>query len=104
MDLSNITISFDEYDSGNEALRREVERNIKTVLSTPIGTCPLYRNFGIDIEMLDTPTAVAQNMLTVAIIEAIEEWEPRVQVTDVTVDMDAAVEGKISAKVAVSIG
>lgn len=104
MDLSNITISFDEYGSGNEALRREVERNIKTVLSTPIGTCPLYRNFGIDIEMLDTPTIVAQNMLTVAIIEAIEEWEPRVQVTDVSVDMEAAVEGKISAKVVVSIG
>ncbi|MEZ3453532.1 MAG: GPW/gp25 family protein [Oscillospiraceae bacterium] len=104
MDLSNISISFDEYSSGDEALRREVERNIKTVLSTPIGTCPLYRNFGISIEMLDTPTIVAQNMLTVAIIEAIEEWEPRVQVTDVTVDMGATVEGKMSAKVVVSIG
>lgn len=81
MDLSNISISFDEYSSGDEALRREVERNIKTVLSTPIGTCPLYRNFGISIEMLDTPTIVAQNILTVAIIEAIETWEPRVQKT-----------------------
>ncbi len=104
MDLSNISISFDEYSSGDEALRREVERNIKTVLSTPVGTCPLYRNFGISIEMLDTPTIVAQNMLTVAIIEAIEEWESRVQVTDVTVYTDATVEGKMSAKVVVSIG
>lgn len=101
MDLSNISISF-EYGSGSEALRREVERNIKTILSTPKGTCPLYRNFGINMEMLDTPTIAAKNILTVAIIDAIEEWEPRVTVTDVSVEADA--EGKMRAKVVVAIG
>lgn len=101
MDLSKISISF-QYDSGDEALRREIERNIKTILSTPKGTCPLYRDFGVDMEMLDVPTAIAQNMLTVAIIDAIEEWEPRAQVKDVFVDADT--EGKMTAKVVVTIG
>ena len=101
MDLSSISISF-EYDSGDEALRREIERNIKTILSTPKGTCPLYRDFGTDMEMLDVPIAAARNMLTVAIIEAIEKWEPRTQVTDASVG--AKTNGKMTAKVVVSIG
>lgn len=100
MDLSNISISF-QYGSGDEALRREIERNIKTILSTPKGTCPLYRDFGIDMEMLDAPTAAAHNMLTVAIIDAIEEWEPRAQVKDVSVGADT--NGKMTAKVVVTI-
>lgn len=101
MDLSKISISF-QYDSGDEALRREIERNINTILSTPKGTCPLYRDFGVDIETLDVPTAIAQNMLTVAIIDAIEEWEPRAKVKDVFVDADT--EGKMTAKVVITIG
>ncbi len=101
MDLSNISISF-QYGSEDEALRREIERNIKTILSTPKGTCPLYRDFGIDMEPLDAPTLAAQNMLTVAIIDAIEEWEPRAQVTDVTINTDTG--GNITAKVVVTIG
>lgn len=101
MDLSNIAISF-TYGSGDEALRREVERNVKTILSTPIGTCPLYREFGVDISMLDEPTPAAKNMLTVAIIDAIEEWEPRAQVTDATVETGA--EGNLEAKVVITIG
>lgn len=101
MDLSNIAISF-TYGSGNEALRREVERNIKTILSTPKGTCPLYREFGVDISMLDNPSPAAKNMLTVAIIDAIEEWEPRAQVADITVGMGT--NGNLTAKVVITIG
>lgn len=101
MDLSNISISF-QYGSGDKALQREIERNINTILSTPKGTCPLYRDFGIDMDTLDIPTAAAQNMLTVAIIDAIEEWEPRAIVKDVSVEADT--EGKMSAKVVVAIG
>ncbi len=101
MDLSNIAISF-TYGGGDKALRTEVERNIKTILSTPKGTCPLYREFGVDIAMLDNPTPIARNMLTVAIIDAIEEWEPRAKVTDVAVGIGA--DGKMTAKVVIAIG
>ena len=47
-------------------------------LSTPKGTVPGYREFGIDIsDILDRPENVAQPMLCAAIKEAIERFEPR---------------------------
>lgn len=45
MDLSGIEISFN-YGDGSEAERKEIIRNVQTLLTTPVGTCPLYRDFG----------------------------------------------------------
>lgn len=101
MDLSNIEIAF-AYGDGDNALRREIIRNIQTILSTPLGTCPLYRDFGIDTAILDNPTDMAQNMMAVEIIETVEKWEPRVTVTDVT--FTAAEDGSLKAKVVISDG
>lgn len=100
MDLANIKISF-EYGEGDEALRREVERNVRTVLSTPVGTCPLYRDFGISLTALDEPLDVAQNILAVEIIDAVEKWEPRVRVTRVSVEPDA--NGSLTTKVVIAL-
>lgn len=101
MDLSNIEISFD-YGGSDEALRREIIRNVQTILATPLGTCPLYRDFGLNTVYLDYPLDVARNLMAVEVIEAVERWEPRVQVKDVT--FEASVEGKLKAKVVIAGG
>lgn len=101
MDLSNIEISF-EYGEGNDPERREIMRNLQTLLSTPLGTCPLYRDFGIDTAILDNPTDVARNLMAVEIMDAVEKWEPRVRVTEVTFQTDG--EGKLQTKVVISDG
>lgn len=51
MDLSTIVISY-EYGEGDTAEQQEILRNVRTILSTPIGTCPLYRDFGIKMTCL----------------------------------------------------
>lgn len=76
MDLSNIEISF-AYGEGDNATRREILRNVRTLLATPLGACPLYRDFGIDTAILDNPTPVAENLMAVEIMDAVERWEPR---------------------------
>lgn len=48
MDLSNIEISF-AYGEGDNATRREILRNVRTLLATPLGACPLYRDKGVCI-------------------------------------------------------
>ena len=101
MDLSNIQISF-AYGEGDEAERREIMRNVQTILATPLGTCPLYRDFGLDISVLDAPIDVAQNLLAVEIMDAVDRWEPRVRVTDVTFTADE--NGKLRTKVVLSDG
>lgn len=101
MDLSGIEIAF-EYGWTDEAQRREIIRNVQTVLATPKGTCPLYRDFGINATYLDYPLDVAQNLMAVEVIEAIEKWEPRVKVKDVIFKPDP--EGKLRTKVVIAGG
>lgn len=102
MDLSDIEISY-EYGESTEAERREIIRNVKTILTTPLGTCPLYRDFGLDMSYLDRPMDLAQNLFALAAMEAVERWEPRVQVTSVTFEADAT-DGRLKAKVVIASG
>lgn len=96
MDLSNIEIAF-AYGIGDNALEREITRNVRTILTTPVGTCPLYRDFGVDVTMLDKPMDVAKNLYAVAVIEAVERFEPRVRVQEVifTPNMDGRLDTKV---------
>lgn len=101
MDLSNIEIAF-AYGEGDNPTRREILRNVRTLLSTPLGTCPLHRSFGIDTSILDNPTPVAENLMAVEIMDAVERWEPRVRVTDVT--FKANDQGGLETKVVITDG
>ena len=102
MDLSGIEISS-KYGDSTEAERKEIIRNVQTILTTPLGTCPLYRDFGLDVSCLDHPLDLAQNLFAVAAMEAVERWEPRVQVTSVSFVADGS-EGKMKAKVVIADG
>ena len=102
MDLSDIEISY-VYGDGTDAERREIIRNVQTLLTTPIGTCPLYREFGLDVTYLDYPIDLAQNLFAVAAMEAVERLEPRVRVTSVTFESDG-IDGRMKAKVMIADG
>ena len=101
MDLSEIEISF-EYSGSDEGQRKEILRNVRTIVVTPLGTCPLYRHFGLNTTYLDFPLPIAENLMAVEMIEAIERWEPRVQVKDIF--FTAELEGKLKAKVVIAGG
>ncbi|QEH67256.1 GPW/gp25 family protein [Cellulosilyticum sp. ST5] len=62
----------------------EILQNISMILRTPKYSVPFDRNFGIDASMVDLPIEVAENLLTVRIIEAIQEYEPRATVQKVS--------------------
>lgn len=102
MDLSDIEISF-EYGADDTAERREIVRNVRTILTTPLGSCPLYREFGLDVSWLDKPLPTAQNLYALAAMEAVERWEPRVRVSGVTFEADPA-DGHLKAKVVIGDG
>lgn len=63
---------------------KSVLQNIAVILSTPRGTVPLYREFGLDWTLLDKPAPVAKVLMVAEIREAIERWEPRAVVTDIS--------------------
>lgn len=101
MELKNIEVSF-LYGDTPEAEREEIMRNVRTILRTPVGTCPLYRDFGIDISiMVDYPIGTAQNIAAVEIIEKVEKYEPRAKVTEVSFHADT--DGQLRAKAVIRI-
>lgn len=89
-----------------ETEAEEILQNVRTILSTPIGTVPLYREFGISWEHVDKPYSVAKQLMMVEIIEAIEKFEPRAKVESVEFDetIESAMEGLLKPRVIVMIG
>lgn len=93
------TISLGEQDTVTSVLQ-----NIAVILSTPKGTVPCYREFGIDIaNILDRPENVAQPMLCAAIKEAIERFEPRATYMGTTFKEAPDTPGRMLPAVEVSI-
>ena len=80
-----------------------VLQNMAIILKTPKGSVPMYREFGLSQSFLDRPMPVARNMLKVAVREAIERWEPRAEVVDVTFTGNASNPGELNPIVEVKI-
>lgn len=91
-------IHFNETDT-----LTSVMQNIAVILSTPKGSVPLYRDFGITVNVLDRPMPVAEVMMRADIREAIEEWEPRVKVIGIDFSQDLTDPGKLIPTVEVEI-
>lgn len=71
---------------GDPELVSSVLQNIAVILSTPKGSVPQYREFGLSTTMLDKPTPIAKMMMRAEVREAIERWEPRAQFVSVAFD------------------
>lgn len=63
--------------------REEILQNVRTILATRKGSVPLDRDLGLSWEHLDKPYPVARSLMTAAVIEAVESYEPRVRVESV---------------------
>ena len=95
-DLTNIR--FNEPDTLPSVLQ-----NIAVILSTPKGSVPQYREFGLSAVFLDKPMPVAKMMMIAEVRDAIERWEPRAQFVGVTFEERAAQPGTLWPTVEVEI-
>ncbi len=82
---------------------KSVLQNIKIILVTRKLTVPLYRDFGLPMQFVDRPMAVARSLLIAEIRDAIAEYEPRAVVLNIELKADADVPGKLVATVEVDI-
>lgn len=63
----------------------DIKECLETLLSIRAGSQPLDRDLGIDYEQIvGFPLDVAKNMLSLEIIEKVERYEPRVEVSSVS--------------------
>ena len=81
-------IRLNEQDTVSSVLQ-----NIAVILSTSKGSVPLYRSFGLNTDFLDKPIPVAKTMMVAEVREALETWEPRATVVDVSFREDISSPG-----------
>ena len=84
---------------------QEIIQNVKMIITTIKGSVPLDREFGVSATFLDAPTPAAQVRLRTEIIEAIRQYEPRVNVTKVLFVQSAEehLQGRLIPKVEVEV-
>lgn len=97
-----VTTTLNEIDFAPKTELAEILQNVRTILTTPKYSVPLNREFGLAVVMLDEPLSIVQARLTSEIIEAIQSWEPRVTVSQVTFEENAQ-EGILRPKVRVRL-
>lgn len=97
------TVSYDKIKLNETNLVASVLQNISILLRTKKGTCPLYRQFGISDRYLDRPTNAAPPILYAEIKEAVEEYEPRARVENISFAIDPARPGVLIPSVEVTI-
>jgi len=71
--------------------RAHISQSIGDIITTPIGTRLMRRNYGSYVpQLLDHPATAANRLrLIAATAQAIMKWEPRSRVQRVTVTVDA---------------
>lgn len=78
-------------------------QNVAVILATRKGTLPLYRQFGLQQNFVDKPIPVAKAMLYAEVKEAVEEYEPRVEVVGISFEEGTDIPGKLIPTVEVKI-
>jgi phage baseplate assembly protein W len=70
------------------SIAEEIIQNLRTLLSTPKYSVPLDREFGIPWDAIDKPIEAAQSLLIGEIMDAVELYEPRAVVEEITFTRD----------------
>jgi phage baseplate assembly protein W len=66
----------------------EIMQNVRTVLTTPKGTQPLDRDFGISLEFLDSPVLEIRAKAEQECVLALRKYEPRAVIKKIRWDAD----------------
>ena len=88
-----------------ETILEEILQNVAILLTTIIGTVPLDRKLGLPITFIDEPQPRGMMQLSIFVLETLQEYEPRVVVTEVDFvpDPNAAMHGTLYPRVVVRI-
>lgn len=101
MQLIDVTAELKDIEFAPANELEEILQNVKTILTTTKYSVPLDRNFGINADLLDSPTNYAKAKLTAEIIETVQKFEPRVRVKKVLYDIN--MDGQVIPKARVVI-
>lgn len=93
--MEEVKIIFETSNSEDD----EIIQGLTTLYTTPEGTIPLDREFGLNQDFIGYPTELAKNMYALEVINKTEIYEPRVEVD---VSFEDSEDGKITPVIKIS--
>lgn len=77
-------------DDANTTFLNFARESLEVLISTPEGTAPLDRNFGLNQSFLSLPPDTAKTLFAQELITKVEMYIPEISITeiDITVDSD----------------
>ena len=84
---------------------REIEQAMRLILGTACGERPMRPEFGCRIHdhVFGPANSATEGQIAYDVREALERWEPRIDVTEVMVDFDAIEQGLLYVDVSYEI-
>lgn len=79
--------NFKRINLAPKTREEEILQNVAVLLSTPKFSVPLDRGLGMAQRFLDKPIQTAQPILISEVMDAITEYEPRVQIDNVKFEL-----------------
>ena len=61
----------------------KIKERLTKLMATPKGTMPFARDYGVDYGAIDMPTIAAENSYSVAMMEAVDDYEDEVTVDSI---------------------
>lgn len=86
-----------EYTGGGA---RSLDRQLALLLSTREGSIPLDREFGLDLNFVDRPTAAVKALYTAEVTKKVAKFIPAVRVLEVV--WTGTAEGHLKPKVVIA--
>ena len=81
----------------------ELRQNIRMILLTFAGSCPLARELALDSGLIDKPVNIVEKIIYAKLKRAIEENEPRVNLKQINIKNDLENLGKLVITVIVEV-
>jgi phage baseplate assembly protein W len=100
--MSDYSNTFKKIDLGG-SLSDELRKQLGLLIATPLGTCVLYRDFGLDLSCLDMPVNIARNMLAAELAARIDKFIPALRLVRVELEQ-ADSNGRLYLKIEVENG
>lgn len=90
-----------QIDFSPPSVMAEIAQNIRCIITTVKQTVPMFREFGLDVNIIDSPINEAGAKLKSNIIMAVRKYEPRAKIT--SINFEAGNNGNLGVRITFDI-
>lgn len=101
--LAQVTLQQTPWKICHLSGSEEIIQNVRCLLLTAKGSCFMYRDFGVNTELIDRPINVAKNRFLAEVVKQVAKYESRARVKGIRWIADEASDGVLAPVVTIEL-